>query len=127
MRIENVLVGAAFLATALAQAPAYPQAVQNPPDPSSSESRPPTQEHLGRGTVDDVSPQPVAPKVNPDARNTEKENQSVTFEIADYDKNGRIDRGEASGISGLDFMSADRDGDASLSKQEFQTAIAKPK
>jgi hypothetical protein len=127
MTIKVVVAGmCGLLATALPQPAAYSQAAQAPPSPSASDRRPPTQEHLGRGTVDDVAPQPVSPDVNSNARDREQR-EPVTFEVADRDQDGKIDRREANGVPGLDFLRADSDGDASLSRQEFQTAIDKPR
>jgi EF hand domain-containing protein len=47
----------------------------------------------------------------------------VSFEAVDTNKNNKIDRDEAEDIPGLNFSSADVDDDASLSRQEFQTAM----
>jgi len=48
----------------------------------------------------------------------------VTFDTADRDKDGKITRAEAADVPGLNFSSADVNADASLSRQEFQTAMA---
>jgi hypothetical protein len=48
----------------------------------------------------------------------------VTFEAADADKDGKVDKEEAEGIPGFNFTSADVDDNESLSRQEFQTAMA---
>ena len=48
----------------------------------------------------------------------------VTFDTADKDKDGKVTRAEAADIPGLNFSSADVNADASLSRQEFQTAMA---
>jgi len=48
----------------------------------------------------------------------------VTFDTADKDKDGKVTRQEASVVPGLDFVSADTNADASLSRQEFQIALA---
>ena len=48
----------------------------------------------------------------------------VSFDTADKDKDGKISRGEAEDIPGFNFSSADVNDDASLSRQEFQTAMA---
>ena len=48
----------------------------------------------------------------------------VTFDTADKDKDGKISRAEAADVQGLNFTSADVNADASLSRQEFQTAMA---
>jgi len=48
----------------------------------------------------------------------------VTFDAADKDKDGKITRDEASAVPNLNFTSADTNADASLSRQEFQVAMA---
>ena len=48
----------------------------------------------------------------------------VTFDTADKDKDGKVTRAEAADVPGLNFSSADVNADASLSRQEFQTAMA---
>lgn len=48
----------------------------------------------------------------------------VTFDTADKDKDGKITRAEAADVDGLNFSSADTNADASLSRQEFQVAMA---
>jgi Ca2+-binding EF-hand superfamily protein len=48
----------------------------------------------------------------------------VTFDTADKDKDGKVTRTEAADVPGLNFSSADVNADASLSRQEFQTAMA---
>jgi alpha-D-ribose 1-methylphosphonate 5-triphosphate synthase subunit PhnI len=50
--------------------------------------------------------------------------KQVSFEVADLNKDGRIDRDEAAKIDGFNFSSADVDDNASLTRQEFQTAMA---
>ena len=51
--------------------------------------------------------------------------QQLTFDVADLNKDGRIDRDEAAKIDGFNFSSADVDDNASLTRQEFQSAMAK--
>ena len=48
----------------------------------------------------------------------------VSFEAADANKDGKVDKTEAAGIPGFNFTSADVDDNESLSRQEFQTAMA---
>jgi hypothetical protein len=48
----------------------------------------------------------------------------VSFDTADKDKDGKISRAEATDVPNLNFTSADVNSDASLSRQEFQTAMA---
>jgi hypothetical protein len=48
----------------------------------------------------------------------------VTFDTADKDKDGKITRDEATVVPGLNFTSADTNADASLSRQEYQVAMA---
>lgn len=48
----------------------------------------------------------------------------VTFETADKNKDGEVSRDEARDVDGLNFTAADTDDDQSLSRQEFQVAMA---
>jgi hypothetical protein len=48
----------------------------------------------------------------------------VTFEEADKNKDGTVDREEAKSIPGFKFSRADKDKSESVSRQEFQTAMA---
>jgi Ca2+-binding EF-hand superfamily protein len=48
----------------------------------------------------------------------------VTFDTADKNKDGKVNREEANDVKGLNFSTADVNDDASLSRQEFQTAMA---
>ena len=48
----------------------------------------------------------------------------VSFEAADADKDGKIDKNEAAGIPGFNFTSADVDDDESVTREEFRTAMA---
>jgi Ca2+-binding EF-hand superfamily protein len=48
----------------------------------------------------------------------------ASFDTADKDKDGKVSRQEAADVPGLNFSSADINADASLSRQEFQTAVA---
>jgi Ca2+-binding EF-hand superfamily protein len=49
----------------------------------------------------------------------------VSFETADKNKDDKVSREEANAIPGFNFSSADVDDNASLNRQEFQTAMAK--
>ena len=48
----------------------------------------------------------------------------VSFDAADANKDGKVDKNEAAGIPGFNFTSADVDDNESVSRQEFQTAMA---
>jgi hypothetical protein len=48
----------------------------------------------------------------------------ASFDTVDKDKDGKITRTEAEDVDGLNFSSADTNADASLSRQEFQMAMA---
>jgi hypothetical protein len=57
-------------------------------------------------------------------RQQRQQTAQVTFETADRDRDGKITRNEARDVQGLNFTSADVNDDESLSRQEFQTAMA---
>jgi Ca2+-binding EF-hand superfamily protein len=48
----------------------------------------------------------------------------ASFDTVDKNKDGKLSRDEANDVRGLNFSSADVNDDASLSRQEFQTAMA---
>lgn len=48
----------------------------------------------------------------------------VSFEAADANKDGKIDKNEAAGIPGFNFTSADVDDNESVSREEFRTVMA---
>ena len=48
----------------------------------------------------------------------------VSFEAADANKDGKVDKNEAAGIPGFNFTSADVDDDENVSREEFRTAMA---
>lgn len=54
----------------------------------------------------------------------QQQRQAVAFDTADKDKDGKVTRDEASAVPGLNFTSADTNADASLSRQEYQVAMA---
>jgi hypothetical protein len=53
-----------------------------------------------------------------------QQSAQVSFDTADKNKDGKINREEATDVPNLNFTSADVNADASLSRQEFQTAMA---
>lgn len=48
-----------------------------------------------------------------------------TFSQIDRDSSGAVDQTEAQRVSGLDWTTADRDGDGQLSPSEFESAMRK--
>jgi len=50
--------------------------------------------------------------------------EQVTFDQADKNHDGKVDRDEAEDIDGFDFTAADADDDRWISRTEFQTAMA---
>lgn len=48
-----------------------------------------------------------------------------TFSQIDQDSSGAVDQTEAKGVSGLDWTTADRDGDGQLSRSEYEAAARK--
>lgn len=57
-------------------------------------------------------------------RDRDQRQAQVTFDTADKNKDGEISRDEARDVDGLNFTAADTDDDQSLSRQEFQVAMA---
>ncbi len=55
---------------------------------------------------------------------TEAQVAQLTFESVDTNKDGVITQNEALAVPGLDFASADKDNNHSLSRQEFEAAMA---
>jgi len=47
-----------------------------------------------------------------------------TFEVADSNKDGKVSRDEAGIVQGLDFGTADANGDSMLDRLEYTAAIA---
>jgi len=56
---------------------------------------------------------------------TETQIAQLSFESADTNKDGVITQNEALAVPGLDFASADKDDSHTLSRQEFEAAMAK--
>jgi hypothetical protein len=61
---------------------------------------------------------------SPSTSSGQGQRTAMSFDTADKDKDGKVTRAEAADVQGLNFSSADTDGDASLSRQEFQVAMA---
>jgi Ca2+-binding EF-hand superfamily protein len=60
---------------------------------------------------------------SPAPRGDDRTNR-ITFESADKNKDGTVNREEANQINGFDFSRADTNDDATLTRQEFQAAMA---
>jgi hypothetical protein len=56
---------------------------------------------------------------------TETQVAQLSFDSVDTNKDGVITQNEALAVPGLDFASADKDNSHSLSRQEFEAAMAK--
>lgn len=78
-------------------------------------------------TAQQPSPTPPvqrdAPSVAPAPHGNDRTNR-VTFETADKNKDGTVNREEGNQINGFDFSRADTNNDATLTRQEFQAAMA---
>jgi Ca2+-binding EF-hand superfamily protein len=61
---------------------------------------------------------------SPSTSSGQGQRTAMSFDTADKDKDGKVTRAEAADVPGLNFSSADTDADASLSRQEFQVAMA---
>jgi hypothetical protein len=55
---------------------------------------------------------------------TESQVAQLSFESVDTNKDGVITQNEALAVSGFDFAGADKDGDHTVSRQEFDAAMA---
>ena len=95
------LVAMGMTAAAIAQQPASQQPTPRPAQPQTQSV-----------------PQPAIPP--PGGDRTEQ----VTFDRADKNADGHVNREEANDIDGFDFSRADTNNDASLSRQEYQAAMA---
>lgn len=72
--------------------------------------------------------QSTSPSSNTSPRSgqgTESQVAQLSFESADTNKDGVITQNEALAVPGLDFASADKDNSHTLSRQEFDAAMAK--
>jgi Ca2+-binding EF-hand superfamily protein len=69
------------------------------------------------------APRPDAPSATPAPRGNDRTNQ-MTFEAADKNKDGTVNREEGNQINGFDFSRADTNNDATLTRAEFQAAMA---
>ncbi len=73
------------------------------------------------GTVGVASAQQSGSKA---PRGNDRTNQ-VSFEKADKNGDGKVNREEGNSIAGFDFSRADTNNDGSLTRQEFQAAMAR--
>jgi len=95
------LVAMGMSAAAIAQQPSSQQPTPRPAQPQTQSV-----------------PQPAIPP--PGGDRTEQ----VTFDRADKNADGQVNREEANDIDGFDFSRADTNNDATLSRQEYQAAMA---
>lgn len=89
-------------------------AQQQPGAQPGRSAQPPTTQPRETPTTREAAPAP---------RGGDRTDQ-VSFETADKNADGRVNREEANMIAGFDFSRADTNNDASLSRQEFQAAMA---
>ena len=101
------LVAMGMSAAAIAQQPSGQQPAPRPAQPQTQQP----------------SQQPGQQPSTPAPRGGDRTEQ-VTFERADKNADGRVNREEANDIDGFDFSRADTNNDASLSRQEYQAAMA---
>ena len=88
-------------------------------DGASARTQSPQNDQAGGGSQRSEPPGSTQPRAGQGQQTAQ-----VTFDTADKDKDGKITRDEATVVPGLNFTSADVNADASLSRQEFQTAMA---
>lgn len=84
---------------------------------ASARTQSPQQDQAGGGSQRSEPPGSPQPRAG-------QQSAQVTFDTADKNKDGKVTRDEATDVPGLNFTSADVNADASLSRQEFQTAMA---
>jgi len=95
----------------------------NPPTapPRAQSSNPP-----GAPGAPSTQSAPHASNVSPrPGQGTETQVAQLSFDSVDTNKDGVITQNEALAVPGLDFASADKDNNHSLSHQEFDAAMAK--
>ena len=92
--------------------PAGAPGAQNP-NPSAAPGTSPS----GAPGESNASPRP--------GQGTESQLAQLSFESVDTNKDGVITQNEALAVPGLDFASADKDSNKTLSRQEFDAAMAK--
>jgi Ca2+-binding EF-hand superfamily protein len=109
------LVALGMSAAAIAQQPSQQPGQRSAQPPSSSQQQP-SQQPAERST------QPQSSQSTPAPRGGDRTEQ-VTFERADKNGDGRVNREEGNDIDGFDFSRADTNNDASLTRQEFQAAM----
>jgi hypothetical protein len=107
------LVAMGMTAAAIAQQPGQ--------DPTQPSSQPQTQQSPPRNSQ--PAPGSRSPQTAPAPRGGDR-TEHVSFERADKNADGRVNREEANDIDGFDFSRADTNNDASLSRQEYQAAMA---
>jgi Ca2+-binding EF-hand superfamily protein len=86
---------------------------------ASARSQSPQNDQAAGGSQRQAEPGAAQPRAG-----QAQQSAQVMFDTADKDKDGKISRAEAADVQGLNFTSADVNADASLSRQEFQTAMA---
>ena len=107
------LVAMGMTAAAIAQQPSQ--------QPTPRSSQPQTQPAPPRNSQ--PAPGSTSPTTAPAPRGGDRTEQ-VSFEHADKNADGRVNREEANDIDGFDFSRADTNNDPSLSRQEYQAAMA---
>jgi hypothetical protein len=89
-----------------------------------SSQTPSSQPGSQSGQPDQSGNQSGQSREQPGQSGAQDQSARMSFDAVDKDKDGKITREEAASVQSINFASADTNGDASLSRQEFQTAMA---
>ncbi len=71
------------------------------------------------------SPQPPAQQPRQEVPEQHHGAHTLSFEMVDKNKDGQLNKAEASTVPGLDFTAADINKNSALDRQEYTAAIAK--
>jgi EF hand domain-containing protein len=114
--IRKTLAFATVVAMGMTAAAIAQQQPSQQPSPSQRSTQP-TQPSTQPRTTQPTQPSQTTPRGG-------DRTEQVSFDRADKDADGRVNREEGNDIDGFDFSRADTNNDGSLSRQEYQAAMA---